>query len=110
MNRLEALDLEVGDLNRNALLQEVDGDQEAIFATAGNDGAFQAHELTSLDADAFTRLQAAFGRERNARFNKSANALQIAGEFIDPIGGPQMSDAVGAEHLHPLVLRAIEEK
>src|SRR5262245_40924426 len=49
---LDGFDLEIANQDRDALLQKIDRHQQAVFAAAGDDDAFQAHQRTRLHADA----------------------------------------------------------
>jgi hypothetical protein len=102
-------DLIIVDLNRNALLQEVNSDEQPIFAAAANDNAFEPHEQAALDADALSWLQSSLGSKRNAGLDQRADVLQVLGHFVNARCGPDLRNAVRREGLNALFVRAVDE-
>ena len=60
--RLDRLYLKIANQDRDALLQELDSNDEAVFAAAGDDGAFDAHKRATLNADGAGPLPASLRR------------------------------------------------
>src|SRR5262245_39612169 len=94
--------LVVVDLNRDALLQEVNGDEEPIFPTAANDNAFESHEQAAFHPDPLSWLQPSLGSKRHAGLDQRADVLQVLGHFVSARCGPDLRNAIRRKGLNAL--------
>ena len=77
---LDALHHEVLDFDRGPLLQQIHGNQQADFAMAVSDLAFQSHEGSLSNPYALTRFYFALQGEFLIRLDQLLDLQQIIGE------------------------------
>ena len=102
--RLQPFEVNVLQLDRRALIEEADGDDEPLSAPPLDDHSLDAPQWTASHADGLARFEPGFGSERLIGIDESPDVPQIGHEHGGIADRQPASDRVGRQCGPPLIV------